>query len=49
MKSVTVMRMEVPCCGGLVHMAQQAIRASGKEIPLREVVIGIRGDVKSQA
>lgn len=44
-RSLTVVRMEVPCCGGLVHMAREAIAASGKDIPLREVVIGTRGNV----
>jgi hypothetical protein len=39
--------MEVPCCAGLVHMAKQAIGASGKDIPLKEVMVGIRGDVLS--
>jgi len=45
-KSITALRMEVPCCGGLAHMAKQAIQQSGKDIPLKEVVIGARGDVK---
>ncbi len=43
-RSVTVARMEVPCCSGLTHLAQQAIRRSGQELPLQEVVIGIRGN-----
>jgi hypothetical protein len=45
-KSITVMRMEVPCCGGIVMAARQALAASGKDIPFREVTIGIRGEVK---
>lgn len=45
-KSLTVLHLEVPCCFGLVHMAKQAIENSGKDIPLREVTIGIKGDVK---
>ena len=45
-KSLTAVRMEVPCCSGLVHMAQQAIiAASGKNIPFKEVVIGVRGEI----
>ena len=44
-KSLTVVHMEVPCCSGLVHMARQAIRASGSEIPLSEVTVGVRGEV----
>ena len=46
-KSLTIVYMEVPCCAGLVHMAKQAIGASGKDIPLKAVMIGIRGDVIS--
>lgn len=46
-KSLTVVHMEVPCCSGLVYMAEQAIRLSGKNIPFKEVTIGIRGDLKS--
>jgi len=46
-KSVTVVRMEVPCCSGLMHMAREAIRESGNDIPLSEVVIGVKGDLKS--
>ncbi len=45
--SLTVVHMEVPCCFGLVHMAKQAILASGKDIPLKEIMIGIKGDRKS--
>jgi len=46
-KSLTVVHMEVPCCSGLVHMARQAIRLSGKDIPLEEVTVDIRGDLKT--
>jgi ferredoxin len=46
-KSLTVLHMEVPCCSGLTHMAKQAIQLSGKRIPLKEVTIGIKGDLKS--
>ena len=46
-KSLSVVHMEVPCCSGLVHMAQQAIAASGKDIPFSDVTVGIRGDLMS--
>jgi ferredoxin len=46
-KSVDVVRMEVPCCAGLAHMARSAINASGKDIPLRETIISVRGEVQS--
>lgn len=45
-KSLTVLHMEVPCCFGLVHMARQAIQDSGKDIPLHDITMGIKGDVK---
>ena len=45
-KSVTVLKMEVPCCGGIAIAAQQAVAASGKQIPFKIVTIGIQGDIK---
>ena len=48
-KSLTVLHMEVPCCSGLAHIAKQAIQLSGKRIPLKEVTIGIKGDLKSDS
>jgi NAD-dependent dihydropyrimidine dehydrogenase PreA subunit len=47
-KSLTVLRMEVPCCSGLSRIARLAIAESGKEIPFKEVVIGTRGEIKSE-
>jgi hypothetical protein len=44
-KSITVVRMEVPCCGGLIYLAKEAVKASGKDIPIEEIVIGIKGDI----
>ena len=46
-RSLTVVHMEVPCCSGLVHLAKQAIGSSGKDIPLREVIVGIRGTIEN--
>lgn len=42
-KSVTVVRMEVPCCGGLENAAKRAIKASGKFIPWQVVTISTDG------
>jgi len=44
-KSVTVVHMEVPCCSGLMRLTQEAIKRSGREIPLRSVVVGINGRI----
>jgi NAD-dependent dihydropyrimidine dehydrogenase PreA subunit len=45
-KSITVLKMEVPCCGGIAVAARHALAASGKQIPYHEVTIGIQGQIK---
>lgn len=42
-QSVTIVRMEVPCCGGLEYAAKQALQASGKFIPWNVVTISTNG------
>ena len=42
-KSVTVVRMEVPCCGGIEHAVKQAMQKSGKWIPWQVVTISVDG------
>ena len=44
-KSVTILRMEVPCCGGLEAAAKKALQESGKSIPLKTITISIDGKV----
>lgn len=44
-KSVTVLRMEVPCCGGLEQAARNALQESGKLIPLQVVTVSIDGKI----
>lgn len=44
-KSVTVARMEVPCCGGLERAVKAALQASGKSIPGRIAIIGTNGNI----
>ena len=44
-KSVTIVRMEVPCCGGLQRAAENALKASGKYIPWQVVTISIDGHI----
>ena len=45
LRSLTVVHMEVPCCTGLVRIAQAAMRAAQRDIPLEEVTISIRGRI----
>ena len=44
-KSITLTRMEVPCCGGMEFAIKQAIKACGKNIALNVVTISISGDI----
>ena len=44
-KSVTIVRMEVPCCGGLQRAAENALKASGKFIPWQVVTISTDGRI----
>ncbi len=44
-QSITVARMEVPCCGGMENAVKRALQASGKQIPLRIVTISADGKI----
>lgn len=47
-KSVTIVRMEVPCCGGIENAAKTALQKSGKFIPWNVVTISIDGQILPQ-
>ena len=47
-QSVTVVRMEVPCCGGLERAAKVALQNSGKFIPWQVITISIDGNILSE-
>jgi NAD-dependent dihydropyrimidine dehydrogenase PreA subunit len=44
-KSVAVVRMEVPCCGGIENAVITALKDSGKMIPWRVIVLSIQGEI----
>ena len=46
--TLTVLTMEVPCCGGLLAMVKQAAQAAKRKVPIKSVVIGIQGGIKSE-
>ncbi len=46
-KSVTVVRMEVPCCGGIENAAKRALQASGRFIPWQVVTVSTDGSILS--
>ncbi len=43
-RSISVVRMEVPCCAGLVAIAQKAAAVAGIDTPIQETVIGVGGE-----
>jgi NAD-dependent dihydropyrimidine dehydrogenase PreA subunit len=43
--TLTVPIMEVPCCGGLIQMAKMAVQQSGRNIPVKKIVVGIKGEI----
>jgi NAD-dependent dihydropyrimidine dehydrogenase PreA subunit len=44
-KSLTVMTMEVPCCRGLLALAQQARSQAKRKIPIKSLIVGIKGTI----
>jgi hypothetical protein len=46
--TLTVVTMEVPCCSGLLAMVKTAAAASARKVPVKHVVIGIQGGIKSE-
>ena len=44
-QSVTIVRMEVPCCGGLESAAKRALQASGRSIPCEVATISVDGKI----
>lgn len=48
-KSVTLVRMQVPCCGGLQAATANAIKASGREIPAHIAIIANNGEIVHEA
>ncbi|HSN92210.1 MAG TPA: 4Fe-4S dicluster domain-containing protein [Anaeromyxobacteraceae bacterium] len=47
-RSVTVARMEVPCCCGISVVARRALAGAGLAVPVRDVVIGVGGEVRGE-
>ncbi len=43
--SLTVMVMQVPCCSGLVQMAEQAMEKANRKLPIKVVVVGLKGNI----
>ena len=46
--TLTVMIMQVPCCMGLVSLAQQAVAASKRKVPIKSIVVSLQGNILSE-
>jgi len=46
--TLTVLIMEVPCCGGLLHMAKVAREKASRHIPIKNIVLSVEGEIKSE-
>lgn len=46
--TITVMIMEVPCCGGLLQMVRQGVEQATRKIPIKLQIVGIQGDIKHE-
>jgi len=43
--TLTVMIMQVPCCMGLLNLAQQAAAESSRKVPVKNLVVGVQGEI----
>lgn len=43
--TITVMKMEVPCCGGLLQMAKRAMENASRKVPIKLITVGIQGEI----
>jgi NAD-dependent dihydropyrimidine dehydrogenase PreA subunit len=46
--TVTVMIMEVPCCGGLLQLVMNATQKANRKVPVKAITVGIQGDILSE-
>jgi hypothetical protein len=45
--TLTVMIMQVPCCGGLAAIAKSALDKSSRKVPVKQIVVGLQGEILS--
>ena len=46
--TLTVLMMEVPCCGGLLQIAKAAREKASRNIPIKAIVISIKGEILNE-
>lgn len=47
--TLTVMIMQVPCCSGLLRLAEAAAQSAARKVPIKYVVVGIQGEILQEA
>jgi NAD-dependent dihydropyrimidine dehydrogenase PreA subunit len=47
--TISVMIMEVPCCGGLLRLAQEAVARSTRKVPVRAIIVALDGEIRTDA
>ncbi|MBP1625728.1 MAG: 4Fe-4S ferredoxin [Holophagaceae bacterium] len=47
--TITVMIMEVPCCGGLLRLVQNAAAKASRKVPVKAIVVGIDGEIRQES
>jgi hypothetical protein len=46
--TLTVIMMQVPCCGGLLQLAKQALSQATRKVPLKSIIISLQGEILSE-
>lgn len=46
--TITVMMMEVPCCGGLSHLVRMAASQASRKVPVKEIIVSIKGEIMDE-
>jgi len=46
--TITILRMEVPCCSGIISIVREAASKARRKVPVKEIVVGIRGNILSE-
>jgi NAD-dependent dihydropyrimidine dehydrogenase PreA subunit len=47
--TLTVIKMEVPCCSGIEQLAVKAVQSAVRKVPIKSITVGIRGDILEEA
>jgi hypothetical protein len=46
--TLTVLIMQVPCCMGLLNLAQEAVQSSAVKVPIKAIIVSLQGEILSE-